>query len=51
VDERAGLDRLRGVEALAEHLNVLMVTANPRLAEGLRKLTPITIESYAMTSP
>jgi len=37
--------------ALAEHLNVPLVTADRRLAEGLRKLTPITIESYAMTSP
>ena len=37
--------------ALAEHLNVPLVTADRRLAEGLRKLTPVTIESYAMTSP
>jgi predicted nucleic acid-binding protein len=37
--------------ALAEHLNVPLVTADRRLAEGLRKRTPVTIESYAMTSP
>ena len=37
--------------ALAEHLNVPLVTADRRLAEGLQKLTPVTIESYAMTSP
>lgn len=37
--------------ALAEHLDVPLVTADRRLAEGLRELTPVTIESYAMTSP
>jgi predicted nucleic acid-binding protein len=37
--------------AFAEQLDVPLVTADRRLAEGLRKLTPVTIESYAMTSP
>ena len=37
--------------ALAEQLDVPLVTVDRRLAEGLRELTPVTIESYAMTSP
>jgi predicted nucleic acid-binding protein len=37
--------------ALAEQLDVPLVTVDRRLAEGLRELTPVTIESYAMTPP
>jgi predicted nucleic acid-binding protein len=33
--------------ALAERLKVPLVTAEPRLAEGVRGLTTIPVESYA----
>jgi len=33
--------------ALAEHLNVPLVTAERRLADGVRGLTTIPVESYA----
>jgi predicted nucleic acid-binding protein len=35
--------------ALAEHLNVPLVTAERRLAEGIRGLATVEIESYAVS--